>query len=138
MSSGFLPAVRPTRTSYGPEYQDDHPVDDPERQLAAQIFNDVKSDVAFCGAVVPLAIIRVRGGTTPVVEATLGIPIANVKWYDGDDSFTTLAIAGVAIYFAHAHSHSPPVQVTSTSIGAGSNVVTVYHAGYCDFSLFVY
>lgn len=70
--AGFLPDTRPLSESYGPDVVDDRPLEDPERELAAENFNSIKADVAYAARMTPLLKIRVSNNGTATVTDVVG------------------------------------------------------------------
>lgn len=71
--SGLLPATRPLSSSYGPDLENDAPVEDPDRELDASNINKMKADLAYVGRTTPLLVLYVtNNGATATVVTALG------------------------------------------------------------------
>ena len=69
--SGNLPVVRvATSAAYADDFVDEKPVEKPDTELPAAVFNAMKSDLAYCTRVVPRLIIVVSAAGA--VEHVLG------------------------------------------------------------------
>lgn len=78
--AGFLPATRPITSSYGQSLQNEKPVRNPALEADATNYNDVRADVAFCGQLVPIAMIKVSNNGA----------VAKVRGYAIDLTYVTL------------------------------------------------
>jgi hypothetical protein len=70
-----LPNARPVSETYGPDLINDRAIVDDERELDAENWNLLKSDVAFAAGVVPIAVLKIEhsGSGTSILSAK-GIP----------------------------------------------------------------
>lgn len=66
--SGF--PTRPNRPAFGPTYQDARRVDDPSKQMSAQVFNLGYWQLAGCGIVVPMG--------KALASGSLGVSVVTV------------------------------------------------------------
>ena len=71
--AGLLPGTRPLSANFGPDMVDDKPVEDTDRELAAENFNALKADSSYAARMTPLLKVRVANdGVTATVEGVIG------------------------------------------------------------------
>lgn len=151
--SGFLPGTRPVSASYGQDVVDDDPKVTPDLETGAAEWNNLKADAAFCGQVVPKAIIRVRGSdagafTSASFTSVYGIIAANftvARSVQGDYTCTLGGGAGFTIADADARSmkgggtyryaHIHTITATVARIQVVDNANALQDA---DFLLYLY
>lgn len=70
--SGLLPATRPLSANYGPDLENDAPVEDPDREIDATNLNKMKADLAYVARTAPLLHVLVENSGAASVASVIG------------------------------------------------------------------
>lgn len=71
--SGYLPGTRPDSATYADDFADEKPVEKPDTELPADVFNKMKADLAYCARTTSLLRIQITNdGVSATVAAVTG------------------------------------------------------------------
>ena len=150
---GFLPATRPLSETYGPDVVDDKPIEDPEREAAAETWNAIKHDTAYAARMTPLLRLHVVNTGAyvgaPIVDEAVGpegFDSADVtlNWTNDGVVEIDLSNAGIVATRARVQVDSAlpacasVVHNSSTSITVHCAVVLIPAETDLDFTIWIY
>ena len=108
MSQGSnLPETRPTTDAYGPDLSNARPVKNPQKELDAKNWNQMKADVAQIASTIARARIVVsNNGSTVAVVRAYGVDSSTVVVTRVSPGVVTVRVPGMSIYDGEATARS--------------------------------
>lgn len=123
-TSATLPGSRPSPGAYGPDLENDKPIQRPTRELDAGNWNKIAADVAQIASTVPLAVVAVSGAGG--LLSALGVLAGNVSVSRSSAGTYTVnfAAAGLAVTCVTV-SASEAVAALAVATAASATVVAI-------------